>query len=85
MKSSTTRRFRTAFADLPEGAQRKARLAYQLFRENPYHPSLQFKKVGKPDIYSVRVGLGYRALGMMEGSDIVWFWIGSHSEYDKLI
>jgi len=85
MKSSTTRRFRTAYADLPEGVQRKARLAYQLFRENPNHPSLQFKKVDEPDIYSVRVGLGYRALGMMEGSDMVWFWIGSHSEYDKLI
>ena len=85
MKSSTTRRFRKAYADLPEGVQRKARLAYQLFRESPYHPSLQFKKVDEPDIYSVRVGLGYRALGIMDDSDIVWFWIGSHSEYDKFI
>jgi hypothetical protein len=48
-------------------------------------PSLQFKKVDEPNVYSVRVGLGYRALGMMDGTDIVWFWIGSHSEYDKLI
>ena len=85
MKSSTTRRFREAYADLPEGVQRKARLAYQLFRENPYHPSLQFKKVDEPNIYSVRVGLGYRTLGMMDGTEIVWFWIGSHAEYDKLI
>jgi hypothetical protein len=85
MKSSTTRRFRAAYAALPEGAQRKARLAYQLFRENPPHPSLQFKKVDEPNVYSVRVGLGYRALGVLEGSDIVWFWIGPHSEYDKMI
>ena len=85
MKSSTTRRFRAAYADLPEEVQRKARLAYQLFSENPYHPSLQFKKVDQPNTYSVRVGLGYRALGMLEGAEIVWFWIGSHSEYDKLI
>src|ERR1700722_11410209 len=85
MKSSTTRGFRIAYADLPEGVQRKARLAYQLFRENPYYPSLQFKKVDEPNIYSVRVGLGYRALGIMNGAEIVWIWIGSLTEYDKLI
>lgn len=85
MKSSTTRRFRAAYAALPEGVQRKARLAYQLFRENPSHPSLQFKKVDEPNIYSVRVGLGYRALGVLEVSNIVGFWIGSHSEYDRMI
>jgi len=85
MKSSTTRRFRAAYAALPEGVQRKARLAYQLFRENPYHPSLQFKKVDEPNVYSVRVGLGYRALGELDGPDIVWFWIGSHSEYDRIL
>jgi hypothetical protein len=85
MKSSTTRRFRAAYAALPEGIQRKARLAYQLFRDNPSHPSLHFKKVDEPNIYSVRVGLGYRALGVLEVSDIVWFWIGSHSEHDKMI
>jgi len=85
MKSSTTRRSRAAYAALPEGVQRKARLAYQLFRENPYHPSLQFKKVDEPNVYSVRVGLGYRALGELDGPDIVWFWIGSHSEYDRIL
>lgn len=53
MKSSTTRRFRVAYADLPEEVQRKGRLAYQLFRENPYHPSLHFEKVDEPNVYSV--------------------------------
>lgn len=38
-----------------------------------------------PDIYFVRVSLGYRALGQMTGTDIVWFWIGSHADYDKLL
>ena len=82
MRSSTTRRFRAAYAALPKDAQRKARLAYRLFRENPSHPSLQFKKVDDPNIYSVRLGLGYRALGALDGSDL---WIGQHSAYDRLI
>ena len=36
-------------------------------------------------IMSVRVGLGYRALGTMHGEDILWFWIGSHADYDRLV
>jgi hypothetical protein len=31
------------------------------------------------------VGLGYRALGVREGETMVWFWIGSHAEYDRLV
>lgn len=57
-----------------------------LFRLNPAHPGLNFKKVDdQNEIYSARVGLGYRALGQMDGEDIVWFWIGPHTEYDKLL
>ena len=60
--------------------------AYRIFQANPAHPSLQFKRVeGEDDIYSVRVGLGYRALGVLKKDRIVWYWIGSHSEYDRLI
>jgi hypothetical protein len=33
----------------------------------------------------VRVGLNYRAVGVRDGQDVIWFWIGSHAEYDKLI
>jgi hypothetical protein len=85
IESRTTRRFREAYANLPEEIRRQARRAYLLFRADPSHPSLQFKKVDKEtNTYSVRVGLGYRALGALKGSAIVWFWIGSHSEYDHL-
>jgi len=57
-----------------------------LFRRNPSHPGLNFKKVDEENnIYSARIGRGYRALGQLEGSEIVWFWIGPHSEYDRLI
>jgi hypothetical protein len=36
-------------------------------------------------IFSVRVGLGYRALGVREGDEMIWFWIGSHADYDQLL
>ncbi len=86
MTSRTTARFRRAFRDLPERVQRQARQAYSLFRQNEQHPSLRFKQVHpRMPIYSVRIGLDYRALGVREGDDIVWFWIGSHADYDRLV
>jgi hypothetical protein len=73
-------------SDLPLDAQRDARRAYQLFQENPAHPGLQFKKLeGEENIYSVRIGLDYRALAVMKKDPVVWYWIGSHSEYDRLV
>jgi hypothetical protein len=84
--SRTTRAFREAFASLPNGVRRQAERAYRLFRRDPRHPSLRFKKVDKEgNIYSVRIGLGYRALGVMEGSIVVRFWIGSHAECDRTL
>ena len=86
MKSVTSRRFREMYAVLPPDARQQARKAYVLFRENASHPGLRFKKIeGTANLYSVRVGLGYRALGQMDQDVIVWFWIGSHKEYDRLV
>ena len=86
IESRTTRSFRTAFAALPEEIQAQARRAYHLFRIDPAHPSLRFKKVQQTsNVYSVRIGLGYRALGVLEGSVVTWFWIGSHADYDRLV
>jgi hypothetical protein len=56
---------------------------YDILKKDPKHPSLRFKKIGK--LWSVRVGIYYRALGIGIEEDIVWFWIGSHADYDKLI
>ena len=66
--------------------QRRAGEAYRQFLDNPSHPSLRFKQVhpARP-IYSVRVSLAYRALGVRDGNEIIWFWIGSHGDYDRLI
>ena len=86
IESRTTRRFREAYANLPEEVRKQARQAYQLFRNDPHHPSLRFKKVDEEtSTWSVRVGLGYRALGVMEGSSVIWNWIGSHADYDRLV
>lgn len=86
MTSRTTERFRKALAALPEQVRAQARLAYRIFQQDPWHPGLQFKQVhpSRP-IYSARVGLGYRALGVRDGDLIVWFWVGSHADYDRLI
>ena len=86
IESRVTRSFRDAFASLPDEIQARARRAYRLFRDHPEHPSLRFKKVAQlENVYSVRIGLGYRALGVLEGSTVIWFWIGSHADYDRMI
>lgn len=86
MVSHTTERFRNALAGLPDHVRRQARAAYRLFIQDPWHPGLHFKQVHPTrPIYSARVGLGYRALGVREGDEIVWFWIGSHADYDRMI
>ena len=86
MTSKTTKRFRSAFAALPYHVQSQARKAYCPFRKDPDHPSLQFKKVHSSEpIYSARVSLGYRALAVRENEELIWFWIGSHAEYDRLL
>lgn len=66
--------------------QRDAKRAYRLFSENPAHPSLQFKKLeGEDDIFSARIGLDYRGLAVMRNGRVVWYWIGSHADYDRLV
>jgi hypothetical protein len=86
VKSSRTSRFRKAFENLPEQVQEQAREAYRQFKRNPFHPSLHFKQVhpSKP-IYSVRINVDYRAVGIRDGDEVVWFWIGGHEAYDKVV
>ena len=86
MTSHITRDFRSCFARLPARIQCLARENYLLWKQTPTHPSLAFKRVGrKYPTYSIRVGLGWRALGFMTDDTMVWFWIGSHAEYEKLL
>jgi hypothetical protein len=83
MKHFASRAFWEAYDKLPEQVRALADKNYALLKTNPRHPSLQFKKIGR--LWSVRVGLRYRALAVEDDSDLVWFWIGSHSDYDAII
>jgi len=67
---------------LPREVQTLAHANYALLVANPRHPSLHFKRVGKH--WSVRVGQHYRALGDDVEGGILWGWIGSHAEYDRI-
>jgi hypothetical protein len=75
--------FWDAYSKLPDQVRALADKNYDLLKENPQHPSLQFKKVGR--FWSVRVGLRYRALATEVDSGMLWFWIGSHADYDALV
>ncbi|HHB90546.1 MAG TPA: hypothetical protein ENK60_04490 [Anaerolineae bacterium] len=84
MKSRTTRRFWKLYQSLPAEIRAAADRAYVLWMQNPYHPSLHFKRVDPVEpIYSIRITRSYRALGVMRGDVIVWFWIGTHGDYEQ--
>lgn len=86
MKSRTTVRFRKAFAGLPEAVKEQARGSYRQFASDAWHPRLRFKPVHPSlPVYSVRVSKRYHAVGQRDKSGIVWFWIGSHADYDQLL
>ena len=83
MKHRTNPKFWQFYAQLPGEIQRLADENFELLKADPRHGSLHFKKVGR--MWSVRVGIHYRAAAVEDGSDIIWFWIGHHSEYDRII
>jgi hypothetical protein len=72
-----------AYEKLPESVRALADKNYALLKEHPRHPSLQLKKVGR--FWSVRVGSRYRALAVEDNENLVWFWIGSHADYDAIV
>lgn len=87
MKSELTEDFIKIFQQLPERIKRNARKKYKLWRNDQSHPSLEFKRLKTESaIYSIRISLGYRALGVLNDKEtIIWFWAGSHTDYERLI
>jgi hypothetical protein len=75
VNSELTDDFRSCFRRLPNRIKRLARKNYQIWKSNPQHPSVDFK----------RVGIGCGALGLKQRDTILWFWIGPHAEYDRLL
>ena len=86
MISKGNPKFWKLYKALPLEIKKKSKRAYKLFKKNPWYPSLHFKRVHSTlPIYSARINKNYRVLGILENEKIIWFWIGSHSEYDYLI
>ena len=86
MISRTTDRFWQCYTELPEEVRREARSAYKKFKEDPYHPGLRFKRVHSTrPIFSLRITKDYRAVGILQDTQMIWFWIGSHADYDHLL
>jgi hypothetical protein len=83
LSHQASKRFWRHFDDLSPEVQQLARDNYELLKANPHHIPLHFKRVGR--YWSVRIGSDFRALGADSRKGIVWFWIGTHEEYDRLI
>jgi hypothetical protein len=83
MQSRVVASFWEGYDRLPAAIQARARKQYQLWLADPSHPSVRFKKVG--EYWSARVTAAYRAVGIMDGETIIWFFIGTHAEYDRLL
>ncbi|MGM0611189.1 MAG: type II toxin-antitoxin system RelE family toxin [Thermodesulfobacteriota bacterium] len=71
------------FYKLPKHIQKLADKKFDLFKDDPSHPSLNFSRKG--DVWTVNIGHHYRAIAFKEGKDVVWFWIGSHEDYNNLM
>lgn len=86
MRSLTTAQFWKLYDALPEDVQHRADSAYMLWQTNPQAQGLFFKRVGtRIAAFSVRIGQNYRAIGILQDDAIVWFWIGPHDEYERIL
>ena len=86
MNSKATERFWKCYDELPLAFRKLAKEAYKQFLRDPYYPSLHFKQIHSTrPVFSVRITKKYRAVGIVQGEEIIWFWIGSHSDYNKLL
>lgn len=80
------------FDRLPDDIRDAAVVAFMRFREDPAAPSLRLHEL-KPNhrgkhiqpSWSVSITRQYRAVFFKDGDTNVWYWIGSHSEYNSLV
>ena len=83
MRHQASARFWRLYEALPQAVREQADKSFGLLKTDPQHPSLHFKNVGR--FWSARVDARYRALAVRDGEDLVWFWIGDHDSYERLI
>ncbi len=83
MNSETLPSFWDTYRKLDQSIKKRARKKYKLWFENPFHPSLRFKCINNTEnIWSARITRNFRALGIVDGNSMTWFWIGSHDDYE---
>lgn len=86
MKSVATKRFWEAFAQLPPSIKVLAKKIYRRWQKDPYHPGLHFKiLIPEKSVYSVRIGVHWRVVGVKEGNQMIWYWIGSREDYTNVV
>ncbi len=86
MISHINAKFKKSYKKLPSEIRKIAKKQYKTFQKDPYHSSLHFKRVHSSQaIYSARITQDYRTIGVLKDGVIIWFWIGSHDDYDKLL
>jgi hypothetical protein len=84
MISATLPSFWDAYFSLDANTRNSAKKAYQIWRGNPFYPSLHFKCINNVEnIWSVRITRNYRAVGILERDTVTWFWVGSHDDYER--
>jgi hypothetical protein len=84
VKSNTDPRFWQCFDALPSEIQQLARERFRFWQRHPFHPTLHFKEL-RPGMFSVRINQKYRALAREQKDGVVWFWIGTHNDYDNRV
>ena len=86
MKSRATPRFWQLFHALPADVQRLALKNFGLWKSNPNHSSLRYRRLGgRENLVTARIGDHYRVLGLAEVGAVEWIWIGTHAEYNQLV
>ncbi|MBM3707625.1 MAG: hypothetical protein FJW69_04675 [Actinobacteria bacterium] len=86
MISATSSRFWKCYRKLPNNIRKEAKKVYIQFKKNPYYPSLRFKQIHSTrPIFAIRISKDYRAVGIQQNNQIIWFWIGSHNDYNNLL
>ena len=84
-----TAHFNEQLNRLPERIQRLAVSAFKRFCENPAHPALRLHSLRDNDkgqhragSMSVTITMQYRAVYVKDGETNVWYWVGTHKQYD---
>lgn len=91
-RNCRTRGFKELFAKFPKRAQELATAAFRQFVADPDHPSLRRHPLEDSDkgrhragSFSVSITMRYRAIYAVDGTVNVWYWIGSHNDYENFI